>query len=133
MPSSHTVAEVRAALESMSGSRSADVFHDQFLSLDPAAVTLVSRDQLARALPARQAMFAAIGATGTTLRHVDVHELDNLHVVATTTWDVDLVDETAEPLALESTYLMRRVDGAWRVLVYLNHRDIASVIAARRP
>ncbi|MDM7855283.1 nuclear transport factor 2 family protein [Cellulomonas alba] len=133
MSSSHTAAEVRAALETMSGSRSTDVFHDQFLSLDPAAVALVSRDQLARALPARQAMFAAIGATGTTLRHLDVHELDDRHVLATTTWDVDLVDEAAEPLTLESSYLMRRMDGGWRVLVYLNHRDIAAVVAERRP
>jgi hypothetical protein len=132
MPSSHVVADVRAALESLSGTGSADAFHDQFLSLDPATVTLVSREQLEQAIPARRAMFAAVGATGTTLRHVEVHELDDLHVLATTTWDVELVDKRAEPLTLESSYLMRRIDAAWRVLVYLNHRDIAAVLAERR-
>ena len=125
-----TERHLRAALEAMSTDDTASVFHEQFFSLDPGGVTLVSRDQLARSLPMRRGMFASIGATGTTLRDLEARPLDDLHVLVTTTWDVDFVDEAAEPLVLESSYLMRRVDDSWQVLVYLNHRDIAAVIAA---
>ena len=130
--SPETEQELRAVLEAMSTDDTASVFHEQFFSLDPLTVTLVSREQLARSLPMRRGMFASIGATGTTLRDLEARPLDDLHALVTTTWDVDFVDEAAAPLVLESSYLMRRVDDTWHVIVYLNHRDIAAVIAARR-
>jgi ketosteroid isomerase-like protein len=111
---------------------SAGLFHDDFLSLDPARVTVLTRDQLRASLPLRRELFASIGASGTTLRHLDLQPLDDRHVFARTTWDVTFTDAAAAPLALESTYLLRRVGDRWQVVVYLNHQDVLAEITGRR-
>ncbi|MFD6179390.1 MULTISPECIES: antibiotic biosynthesis monooxygenase family protein [unclassified Isoptericola] len=123
-----------AFFEAMSddeGGSGADGFAEQFLSLDPSTVAVVGREQLRAALPARHAMFGSIGATGTRLSGLDVTRLDDRHVLARTTWDVLFADESAEPMRLESTYLLRRDGGRWQAVVYLNHRDVAAEVAAR--
>ncbi|MET9019148.1 nuclear transport factor 2 family protein [Actinopolymorpha sp. NPDC004070] len=109
----------------------ADVFHEQFLSLDPARAAVVTRDQLRAVLPRRAQMFGSVGATGTRLRDLDARPLDELHALVETHWDVDFADENAEPLTLHATYLLRRTDDGWSVVVYLNHQDIGGVIANR--
>jgi hypothetical protein len=113
-------------------SASADLFYEQFLSLDPNSVTHVTREQLRSVLPMRAKMFESIGAIGNRLRDLDAQPVDDQHVLVRTTWDVVLSDEEAEPFAMHSTYLLRLVDGEWQVLVYLNHQDIGSIIAERR-
>jgi hypothetical protein len=124
---------VAAALTAMSesGAQGARAFHERFFSLDPEAVTLLTRAQLAAALPGRAAMFSRIGAVGTTLRTVRTDPIDDMHVLARTVWDVRFRDPHATPLALEATYLMRLIEGEWKVLVYINHRNIAATIAER--
>lgn len=111
----------------------ADLFHGQFLSLDPNGVTVVTREQLRAVLPRRAQMFGSIGATGTRLRDLEARSLDDRHVLAETTWDVELKDADADPLVLHSTYLLRREAEDWSVVVYLNHQDIGRVLAERRP
>ena len=66
----------------------ASAFHDQFFSLDPNAVNLVTREQLAAAVPMRAAMFKSIGAAGTRLTELSEIWLDDRHVLASTEWDV---------------------------------------------
>ena len=128
--------EVRALIASIGSSvggdrDQAEPFHETFLSLDPAAARVVSRDQLRAALPMRTRMFASIGALGTRLGDVTVIPLDDLHALARAAWDVEFADPDAEPLQLRSTFLLRRVEGQWVVVVYLNHQDIVQIAAAR--
>ncbi len=123
-------AELREFLERLATS-GADAFHEQFLSLDPAKATVVTREQLRAVLPGRAQMFGKVGATGTHLRDLDVRPLDDQHVLSETRWDVEFADENAEPLTLHATYLLRRSDGGWNVVAYLNHQDIGSVLADR--
>ncbi|SDR88024.1 SnoaL-like domain-containing protein [Actinopolymorpha singaporensis] len=123
-------AELREFFERFDTS-GADAFHEQFLSLDPAKATVVTRDQLRAVLPRRAQMFSSVGATGTRLRDLHARSLDDHHTLVETYWDVELADEDAEPLTLHATYLLRRADEGWRVVVYLNHQDIGSVLANR--
>ncbi len=138
MTSSAAATSVRAFLERLDGgsdgdpASGADLFHDQVLSLDPNGVTVVTREQLRAALPMRAQMFGSIGATRTRLRDVDVRPLDDQHVLAETTWDVELEDADGDPLVLHSTYLLRGEGEGWSVVVYLNHQDIGRVLAERR-
>ncbi|HET8590402.1 MAG TPA: hypothetical protein VFM01_12285 [Nakamurella sp.] len=118
-------------LESGSSAGSADMFAEQFLNLDPARAMVVTRDQLSAALPQRQTLFAAAGIRGTRLQHLDVRPLDALHQLADTEWAAEFDDPNAEPLTLRSTFLVRLVDGAWRIVVYLNHQDIVTELARR--
>ena len=92
---------------------------------------LVTRDQLAAALPMRAAMFKSIGAAGTRLTDLSQIWLDDRHVLASTEWDVVFASPAAEPLTLSASYLLRRTDDDWEILVYLNHQDIRRVIGAR--
>ncbi|MFD2078214.1 SnoaL-like domain-containing protein [Actinopolymorpha cephalotaxi] len=109
----------------------ADLFHEQFLSLDPARATVVTRDQLRAVLPKRAEMFGSVGASGNRLRDLDIRTLDDQHVLVETHWDVEFGDPNAEPLTLHATYLLRRAGDGWSVVVYLNHQDIAGILANR--
>ncbi len=130
--------ELRTFFETLSGATDGDAstgsgrFHEQFFSLDPASVRLVTREQLRAALPQRVAMFRSIGAVGTELVDLAEHRLDEQHVFAETVWNVLFARADAQPLTLRSTYLLRRVGAGWEVLVYLNHQDIGQVVNARR-
>jgi hypothetical protein len=128
-------AQLRGLCDAMAAgdpNASAALFHEQFFSLDPTDVVLVEREQLRAALPRRAELFGSIGATGTRLRDLTVTTLDDRHVVAHTTWDVLFNDAAAAPMLLESAYLLRKVDGSWQVLVYLNLHDVIGALEARR-
>jgi uncharacterized protein YndB with AHSA1/START domain len=109
----------------------AALFHEQFFSCDPAAVTLVDREQFRAALPRRSQLFGAIGSVGSRLRDLEVTTLDSRHVLARTSWDVLFEDPSNPPLMLESSYLLRRIAERWQVLVYLNLHDVVGVLQAR--
>jgi hypothetical protein len=109
----------------------ADLFAETFLSLDPVRSTVATREQLRSALPQRRALFESAGIRRTRLESVDVHPLDDRHQLAKTTWTTEFDDPQAQPVTLRSTFLLRRNDGSWRVLVYLNHDDIGAELARR--
>jgi hypothetical protein len=111
-----------------------DAFHEVFLNLDPTAAGPVSRDALIKALPMRDQMFASIGARGMELDSISETPLDGLHTLVDTTWTVhiDPQGDDVEPLTLASAFLLRRHEERWRIVLYLNHQDIASIISTRR-
>jgi hypothetical protein len=108
----------------------AGCFAERFLALDPGTAAPVERGALIAALPARRRLFASIGAAGTDLAGLDETPLDEMHTLAETTWRVRF-DEPREPLLLRSAFLLRREPAGWRIVVYLNHDDLAATIAAR--
>jgi hypothetical protein len=128
-------ADVRELFEALGAAGDDDagaaLFADTFLSLDPKSASMVTNEQLRAALPHRSAMFAAAGVRATRLEHLETRPLDDLHQLVSTCWATELDDADAEPLTLRSTYLVRLVDGAWRIVVYLNHDDIAAELARR--
>ncbi len=109
----------------------ADLFAETFLSLDPVRSTVATREQLRSALPQRRALFKSAGIRRTRLESLDLHPLDDRHQLARTTWAAEFDDPQAEPVTLRATFLLRRDDGSWRVLVYLNHDDIGAELARR--
>lgn len=126
--------DVRALFEVLgtaADERGAALFAETFLSLDPMSASVVTNEQLRAALPRRSAMFAAAGVRAIRLEHLDARPLDELHQLVTTWWATELEDVDAEPLTLRSTYLVRLVDGSWRIVLYLNHNDMAAELARR--
>lgn len=108
-----------------------EVFAEHFLSCDPSGATPVSRDVLLRALPMRQQLFASAGLGPARLVRLDADELDERHVLTRTAWAVP--DRSGQDaVQLETTFLVRRTDSGPRVVLYLNHVDIAQVVASRR-
>jgi hypothetical protein len=107
-------------------SDSGEQFADQFVTADPNRTVVVSREMLVASLPRRRQLFeqAGVGAA----RHVRSAQLDldERHLLVTTEWDAPRT--AGEPLRLESTFLVRREDDGPRILVYLNHKDIAAAL-----
>jgi len=131
---SDTERGVRRFFETMAaedGEAGADLFHDPFLSLDPNSVTVVARQQLRAALPARAKMFASSGRRRAELQEIRTTELDDIYVLAQAVWTMSAVESTAEPITLESTYLLRREGDSWSAVVYLNHHDVRELLAPR--
>lgn len=127
--------DVRALFEALDSGQDeelgAALFAETFLSLDPVSASVVTNAQLRAALPRRSAMFAAAGVRGTRLEHLEAQPLDERHQLVSTSWTTQLEDPDAAPLTLRSTYLIRLVDGSWRIVLYLNHEDIVAELARR--
>jgi hypothetical protein len=139
MPAASVRPDVRAFFEefeqaanALDTSTLAELFGDQFLSLDPARAACVPRDAFLRALPARERLFGSIGATGTTLTEMRETPLDDRHTLVETSWAVRFGPDApaTRALTLRSAFLLRRRDRRWQVAVYLNHEDIGAVIGS---
>jgi hypothetical protein len=83
---------------------------------------------LAAALPARRGMFDAAGVGA--IRRTDARQLrlDDHHVLVSVDWTAERADR--DPLRLESTFLIRREPDGPRIVVYLNHHDVAALLSS---
>ena len=109
------------------------LFADPFVSLAPGQSGVVSRAAFLAALPARRAMFESIAATGLTLSAARETELDRDHVWVEARWRMHVEDAAGDRgLELASGLLLQRRASRWQVVVYLNHHDIAAVVARFR-
>ena len=124
-------ADFARASENEDWARYGDMFLERFLNLDPASAGPVARDDLIAFLPRRKAVFERAGATGTRLADLHVERLDDIHVLARTTWDVVFEHEHA-PVQLRSTFVLRHENG-WRIALYLNHRSLLEILGLTTP
>lgn len=116
---------------SAAGDGGAALFAGTFLALDPVRAVSLTPAVLAAALPARRNMFsqAGLGPAG----RVDAWQLrlDDRHVLVAANWAAERSDGRP-PLGLASTFLLRREDAGYEVVVYLNHQDLAVALATSR-
>jgi hypothetical protein len=114
----------RLDLEEISGQ-----FADPFMSADPGGVTTVPKAAFLAALPAREKLFASVGATGMRLTGITETPLDDHYILVDTQWETEPATSGTEPLSLSSAYVLRRTeDHRLQIVFYLNHQDIAAVI-----
>ncbi|WP_019926070.1 hypothetical protein [Nocardia sp. BMG111209] len=119
------------AFESSSATPESDQgeqFAEQFVTADPNRAIVVTREALVGSLPMRRRLFESAGLGHAVCVASAQLDLDEHHALVTTDWDTPRAG--AEPIRLESTYLIRRDDEGPRILVYLNHRDIVAVLGA---
>ena len=103
----------------------ASFFADVFMSLDPNSATAVSPQALLAALPRRRQLFESIGSDGLELADISEMPVDDLHTLVRTSWRLRMRDpQPRDPIFLLSTFILRREDGAWRIVLYLNHQDL---------
>jgi hypothetical protein len=103
----------------------ASFFSGVFMSLDPNSATAVSPQALLAALPRRRQLFQAIGSDGLELADISEIPLDDLHTLVRTSWRLGMRNQASrDPIFLLSTFILRREDGAWRIVLYLNHQDL---------
>lgn len=104
----------------------ATLFADSFLVLDPVRAATVTPAALAAALPARRRMFDNAGVGEFSRTDARQLRLDDRHVLVTADWSAERAGAT--PLPLTSTFLLRREGSDYRVVVYLNHTDLAAAL-----
>jgi hypothetical protein len=109
-------------------------FNEVFLSLDASSAAAVSRQALLAALPRRRQLFEAIGSDGLELADISEIPLDDLHTLVRTSWHLRMRDQAArDPVLLHSTFILRKDDGAWRIVLYLNHQDMNKLFSELAP
>lgn len=106
-------------------------FHPTLLTLDPVSVTSVTREQIVAALPRRQQFFAALGVSGMALDSLDETPVDEQHTLVRSTWRLERTESSTVPegTIFTSTFLLRKVDGEWQIVVYLNHQDLRALVS----
>ena len=100
-------------------------FGDVFLSLDASSAVAVSPQALLAALPRRRQLFEAIGSDGLELADISEMPLDDRHTLVRTSWRLRMRGQAPrDPMFLHSTFILRKDDLAWRIVLYLNHQDM---------
>jgi hypothetical protein len=101
-------------------------FAENFLSLDSSSAQALTPQMLITALPRRRALFESIGSDGLELDQIDETPLDEDHTLVRTSWTLRMRDSSNRPpITLRSTFVLRRAQGTWQIVLYLNHQDMA--------
>lgn len=109
----------------------ANSFADNFLSLDSSSAHALTPQALISALPRRKALFESIGSDGMDLEHIEETPLDDDHTLVRTSWTLRMrPDSPRPPVTLWSTFVLRREEGAWRIVLYLNHQDMGKLLSS---
>lgn len=109
-------------------------FADVFLSLDASSAVALSPQALLAALPRRKQLFEAIGSDGLELADISEMPLDDRHTLVRTSWHLRMRGPAPRgPISLDSTFLLRNDDGAWRIVLYLNHQDMNKLFSELAP
>jgi hypothetical protein len=109
-------------------------FCEVFLSMDASSAVALSRQALLAALPRRKQLFEAIGSDGLELADISEMPLDDLHTLVRTSWNLRMHEHPPRgPVCLRSTFILRKDDGAWRIVLYLNHQDMNELFTELGP
>jgi hypothetical protein len=124
----------QSAGEDLDSAALASLFSSVFMSLDANTATAVSPQALLAALPRRRQLFEAIGSDGLELADISEMPLDDLHTLVRTSWRLRMRDQAPrDPIFLLSTFILRSEDGAWRIVLYLNHQDLNKLFSELAP
>ena len=110
------------------------LFCPVFLTLDRGSAAAISPQELLAVLPRRRQLFEAIGSDGLDLADISEMPLDDLHTLVRTSWTMRLRHEPPrDPVCLRSTFILRQDEGAWRIVLYLNHQDMNKLFRELAP
>ncbi|WP_433967461.1 hypothetical protein [Tunturiibacter gelidiferens] len=108
-------------------------FADVFMSADPSGARAVPSSKLLMAIPQRKKLFESVGGGATALVSVEQMRLDDRYVLLKTEWLMKFDRESGpgDDLTLRSTFVLYRSDDGLKIVFYLNHEDLVSVLRER--
>jgi hypothetical protein len=113
------------AAEDLDSEALTSLFCAVFMSLDASSAAALSPQALLAALPRRKQLFEAIGSDGLELADISEIPLDDLHTLVRTSWNLQMRNGPPRaPVCLRSTFILRKDDRAWRIVLYLNHQGM---------
>ena len=105
-----------------------------FMSLDASSATTLSPQALLAALPRRKQLFESVGSDGLELADISELPLDDLHTLVRTSWNLRMRNQPpGGPVCLRSTFILRKDDRAWRIVLYLNHQNMTKLFRDLAP
>lgn len=108
-------------------------FADVFMAAGPQGAQCVKASDFALALPKRKLLFASFGCDGMNLVRVDAHALGNRYAMAHTRWKILFTEDTpsAPDVLVDSTFVLDKAEGGFRVVLYLAHQDVMAILKER--
>lgn len=108
-------------------------FAETFLAAGPQGAKCVSAAVFAPALAQRKQLFDRLGCRRPELVSVTETPLDSRYVLARTQWRFTFEPSQAQPVTIpvESTFLLDTAAKPFRILVYLAHQDILTILRDR--
>jgi hypothetical protein len=105
-------------------------FADVFMAADPSGTRAVPSSKLLMAIPQRKKLFESVGLGATALASVEQTMLNDRYVLLKTEWlmKLDRGSGPGEDLILRSTFVLYRSNDGLKIVFYLNHEDLASLL-----
>jgi ketosteroid isomerase-like protein len=102
------------------------LYAESFVFADPTRSTTLRREDLAKALPMRQAFFAQFGLKSTTLSECATQELAAGYCLARAIWLMRFLKDGRQVDSENlTTYVLHRQADSWEILFQLDHQDLA--------
>ena len=108
-------------------------YADPFMAADATGARLVHAADLRAMIPKRKQLFKSIGHRSTTLVSLHETKLDDRYVMVKTQWRWQFDRGTAgsEEVTLPSTFIVHTSGEALKIVFYLNHENIMTVLRDR--
>lgn len=108
-------------------------FAETFLVAGPTGTQCIRADDFARALPRRAALFESLGCRSTVLTEMQESWIDSRYALVRTNWRFRFGSghETDEVVDSEATYVVDTASDPYRIVAYLNPRDIMETLRQR--
>jgi hypothetical protein len=116
-----------------SADETVEQFADVFMAADPSGARAVPSSKLLMAIPQRKKLFESAGGGTTALVSVEQIRLDDRYVLLKTEWlmKVDRGSKPGDDLTLRSTFVLYRSNDGLKIVFYLNHEDLMSLLRER--
>lgn len=108
-------------------------FAGTFLAAGPTGAQCVRAADFAAALPRRAELFASLGCEPAELIHIQPSPIDDRYAIVRTTWRFTFrrAERDREAIDSESIFLVDTGTQPYRILAYINPRDILETIRRR--
>ena len=105
-------------------------YGDTFMFAGPTGAQAVSRTDFLAALPRRAGFFESLGMEPSTIRSLEVTQLDDEYTMAKVLWTMRFIPKDERPVVIgtSATYVVREDQGALSIVFQLDHQDRKSVV-----
>jgi hypothetical protein len=108
-------------------------FADVFMYARSQGTQSVRASDFALALPKRKQLFDKVRCQPTVLVSLIETKLDSCFTMAQTQWCMTFAKDESDPqqILVDSTYIVRTVNGVFKIVFYLVHQDIIEILNER--
>ena len=108
------------------------LFAESFLAAGPQGSKLIRTSDFLQFLPMRHKALAALGCSTSHLVSLSEIALGERHLFVTTGWEIETTAPAANgAIKVSSSFLLEMQQESWRIIVYIAHNDLESLLTSR--